>query len=124
MKKLIISALVMSMLMSSANMALAGEMRTTFDDAMWGGLTGALVGGAILLFQDKPEDHLEYIAYGFGAGVIVGAAYNLSRPRYAMAEVKDGKLAMSIPDISTKIVLAENNRKSIQVSADLLRVSF
>ena len=123
MKKMILVLFMVSILFTSTSSAIAGEMRTTFDDAWYGGLTGALIGGACLLFVDKPEENLNYIAYGFGAGVIVGSVFSVSQSRSALLNVDDGRLALNVPDLSIRQV--KNDEKSYaKVSADILKISF
>lgn len=125
MKKFIVFSLVAAIMVSSALSASAAEsqMRTTFNDAFYGGLAGALVGGAILIFKEDPEDHLDYIGYGFGAGVLVGAAYGLVRSTKALAQIEDGRLAINLPTPRTE-VKSFDNRKALIVSADILKYSF
>ena len=125
MKKSIIVFAVVAVILATSFSAVAGEnqMKTTFHSAWYGGLAGALVGGAILIFREDPGDHLDYIAYGFGTGVIVGAAYGMARSTKALAEIEGGKIKMSMPVPRAEIV-AVGNKKALQVRADLLKINF
>lgn len=71
------SAVVALTLLCIATPCFAEEsgIKTLFQDAFYGGLTGGLVGAALLAFTKKPGTHLDYIGYGAAGGVIVGAAY-------------------------------------------------
>ena len=51
--------------------------RDTFQTAFYGGAVGALVGAALMVFTDKPADHLNYMGFGAAAGVMAGTAYGL-----------------------------------------------
>lgn len=124
MKKTLVVLLMLTMILTTSLSAFAGgQMRNSLEDAWYGGLLGGLVGGAVLIFKDEPEDHLEYIAYGFGAGIILGAAYSLSSSSSALAEVEDGKLALGFPSPQTSIVSA-GDVKGLQLSTNLVRVRF
>ncbi|HSG05218.1 MAG TPA: hypothetical protein VLB09_02350 [Nitrospiria bacterium] len=70
-----------------------------FKDSLYGGLVGALVGGALLVFRDDRSDHLDMIAYGAAAGVIVGAVYGLTKAGRALAEFEDGRIHVGVPEI-------------------------
>jgi len=67
-----------------------------FTDSIYGGLTGTLVGAAVMAFAKKPGDHLENMAYGAAAGVLTGAAFGIGR---AFAEMENGKVRFSLPAI-------------------------
>jgi hypothetical protein len=68
-----------------------------FKDGVYGGLAGALVGGAALAFKDHPGDHLNYLSYGAAIGVFVGVTYGLVRTGYALAEFDKHQLVFHIP---------------------------
>ncbi|MBE9504385.1 MAG: hypothetical protein IME96_09440 [Proteobacteria bacterium] len=125
MKKSLVVMVMLTMILTTSLPAFAGggQMRNALQDAWYGGLLGGLVGGAALIFREDPEDHLEYIAYGFGAGVILGTAYNLASSSGALAEVEDGKVIIGMPTPKTAIVVA-GDHKALQVSTDLVRLRF
>src|SRR4051812_5249338 len=77
-----------------------GAFKEIFKDSIYGGLTGALVGGAALIFAKKPADHLQYIGYGGAAGVMVGASYGLVKTTKSLAELDDkGKVRFALPTV-------------------------
>ena len=119
----IIVLICLIILISMPVKAAEREIKATFHDAFYGGLTGALVGAALLIFTDKPEDHLNYIAYGFGVGIIGGAAYGVIRSTRAMAEIDNGKVVLHIPTPKTKITFVDN-KKNLHVSMDILKYNF
>jgi len=104
MKKIVVMIVAAAFLTVSSLPASAGDkgMRTTFDNAIYGGLTGALVGAAMMIFASEPEDHLDSIAYGFGGGVILGTAYGTWRSTTASIEINDGKMAFHLPAPTAK----------------------
>ncbi len=74
--------------------AAENAFKEVFTDSCYGGLTGTLVGAAVLAFAKKPGDHLDYMLYGGATGVMVGAAYGLGK---AMVEMNNGKVKLSLP---------------------------
>ena len=74
-----------------------------FEDAFYGGLTGAIVGGALLAFTHKPKDHLDYLYYGAAGGVLVGAGFGLVKSSRALAEYDNGRVRFAIPTITPDI---------------------
>lgn len=124
MKRIVIVIIMAIFLLVSSLPAAAGDtkLKSTFDNAFYGGLTGALVGAAMLIFTEEPEDHLDYIAYGFGGGVILGAFYGVWRSSTGTAsiEINDGKVAFNLPTPTAKITSIGTD-KMVKLSADLLR---
>ncbi len=70
-----------------------------FEDGFYGGLTGTLVGAAILAFTHKPGNHLDYLAYGAATGVFAGVTYGVVKSGKALAEVDNGKVKFAMPTI-------------------------
>jgi len=99
--------------------------KTFFEDAFYGGLTGGLVGAAVLAFTKQPGKHLDYIGYGAAGGVLVGATYGAVVTTRSLAEVENGKVRFSMPTIIPE--LREANSKgqtSIIATAELIRGKF
>jgi len=106
-------------------LAADNAFKTFFEDAFYGGLTGGLVGTAVLAFTKKPGTHLDYIGYGAAGGVLVGAAYGAVVTTRSLAEVDKGTLRFSLPTIRPE--LRESNSKgqtSIIATAELFRGRF
>jgi hypothetical protein len=74
-----------------------------FEDLFYGGISGGLIGAAVLAFSKQPGKHLEYIAYGTAGGVLVGATYGALARTRSLAEVKNGKVTFSVPTIMPEI---------------------
>lgn len=93
-----------------------------FTDAFYGGLTGTLVGGAIMAFAKKPADHLDYLGYGAAVGVLTGAAYGIGK---AMVEMDRGRVSFAVPTVIPDI--GETNSKGqtpYMFTANLIRGKF
>lgn len=96
-----------------------------FRDAFYGGLLGGLVGTALLVFTDKPGDHLDYIGYGAAGGVLAGTAYGVARTTRALAEVQDGKVQLAVPTIIPEYVPAGLKGDSkVVLTAEVIRGRF
>ncbi|MBI5017811.1 MAG: hypothetical protein HZB55_20255 [Deltaproteobacteria bacterium] len=96
------------------------RMEVIFKDTAYGALTGALVGGAAMVFTSKPGDHWMYLAYGGAAGAIAGALYGVYESTTAVAEYDQGTLYLAMPTIRT----VREGPRGFTSSADLLRVDF
>jgi hypothetical protein len=95
---MIIFLLVLSV--SSQRVQADGDVEDVLRDGFYGGLVGALVGGAVLLLTDNPEDHLDYLAYGAATGILLGTAYGVVQlSRRAVAEIDHGRLTWHIPSV-------------------------
>ena len=109
---------------SSISFAEDNAMKEVFRDGFYGGLVGALVGGALLAFKDDPGDHLNYIAYGAAGGVLAGTAYGIASVSRAFAEVEKGKVYVDIPLPETRISKIGIDQYEVTYSLNLLRYNF
>ena len=63
-------------------------MERTYRSTVYGGITGGLVGGAVMALSSEPDEHLDYILVGAASGIIFGAVYGfLSGTRATHAAV-------------------------------------
>lgn len=110
----------------SPNRAVADEnsFETVFKDGFYGGLAGALVGGAALAFRDHPGDHLNYLSYGAAIGVFVGVTFGLVRISHALAELDDHQLVFHFPMPEFVSVLSGPTSHEVITSVDLLKIRF
>ncbi len=102
--------------------AAENAFKEIFTDSVYGGLSGTLVGGAVMAFTKRPGDHLDYMAYGAATGIMVGAAYGIGK---AMVEMDSGKVKWSMPTVIPDV--QDTNSKGqtpIVVMATLLRGKF
>jgi hypothetical protein len=82
--------------------AAENSFKTIFKDGFYGGLAGALAGGAVLAFTDKPGDHLNYLSYGAAIGVIAGTVFGLVQTTQAMVQLENGRIAVGLPVPETR----------------------
>jgi hypothetical protein len=127
MTKVFAVAVLVSMITSISVPCQAAEnpFVETFQSAFYGGLAGALVGGALLAFTKHPGDHLDYIGYGGAGGVLVGAAYGLVKATKSLAEYENGKVKFAVPTVMPG--LQENpttGHTSVVFNAQLFRGTF
>lgn len=123
----LIAVMTLVSLLSSASSAFAYDdtLREVFTDAFYGAAIGGLVGGAIMVFQRKPFDHADFIAYGAASGVLVGTAYGLAKSARAFAEVENGRVKMAFPTITPELVDSPvSGQRTVAWKTDLIRGTF
>jgi hypothetical protein len=105
--------------------AAESPVKELFENSLYGGLAGTLVGGALLAFTHKPGDHLEYLYYGAASGVIAGVAYSVAKQTSALFSMEDGKVRLAMPTIIPE--LRETNGRgasALMLKAELIRGKF
>jgi hypothetical protein len=101
------------------------SLKVVFEDSLYGGLVGALVGSATLAFTHKASDHLDNITYGAAAGVIAGAGIGIfTSVRHAMVEYENGRVKLGMPTVLPDIQESSRGQLVLAVKADLLRGTF
>lgn len=131
-KKVFAICLVASLIIASTSTGASADdtLERTFKDALYGGAIGALVGTAVLLLTDNPDEHWDYIATGAGVGVLGGAAYGLATSGLvqssAATEVdEDGTFSLSMPTVKRSEIYDEKlNSKEVINAVDLFRLKF
>lgn len=112
----------------SSNALAEDVMQTTLRDALYGGIVGALIGSAVVLLTDNPDNHLGFIPTGAGVGILVGAAYGVASSGVittAGAEIEDGKVTLNLPTIKSEEVYDEvANVQEVIERVDLIRLKF
>jgi uncharacterized membrane protein YebE (DUF533 family) len=97
----------------------------TFQSAFYGGAVGALVGAALMVFTDKPADHLNYMGFGAAAGVLAGTAYGVGKASRALASIENGKLKLAIPMIIPDLVESPLTKQTVvSFRANILQGTF
>ena len=128
-KKLIIAVLILLFTVSAIpSRVFAADdglvMRNVMRDTFFGGVVGALIGAGFMLMREKPEDHLNYIAFGAGAGIIAGAAIGMSASTRALAEIEGNKITLNVPELKTDLNRYDGERLEVSGSVDILRYRF
>jgi len=119
------AAAIVFFLASLPCLAAAESFKEVFLDAVYGGVTGGLIGAAVLAFTKHPAHHLEYLGYGFAGGAAVGAAYGTVRTAHSLAEVENGKVKFGIPTVIPDIQESNSRSKTpIVVMAELVHGKF
>jgi len=126
MKKMIAVMTVVSLFSTVSSVFAADDtLREVFTDAFYGAAIGGLIGGAVMVFTDKPSDHLKYISYGAASGVIVGTAYGLAKSARAFAKVENGRVKWAFPTITPELIVSpDEKRTTVAWKADLIRGTF
>ena len=129
MKFIFIGILIFTMAVFSSSKLYAAEDHTlenVFKNAYYGAAIGGLLGAAIMVFTDRPVDHLNYIAYGVAGGVIAGTVYGMTVQARSFADINQGKLAINLPEpeIKNYSLLDPAEKKRTIVSLPLLRYHF
>jgi hypothetical protein len=99
--------------------------RDLFENSLYGGLAGTLVGGALLVFTKKPSDHLEYLAVGAATGVLAGVTYSVVKQSRSLVAIEDGNVKLAMPTILPE--LQDNGAKGmslVMLKAELIRGKF
>ncbi|HXC92597.1 MAG TPA: hypothetical protein VN652_01185, partial [Geobacteraceae bacterium] len=100
-KRSIIILLSTCLLTSLAVPCIAADnvFRDLFENSLYGGLAGTLVGGALLAFTKKPSDHLDYLAVGAATGVLAGVTYSVVKQSRSLVAIEDGNVKLAIPTV-------------------------
>ena len=123
----LVAVMTLVSLLSMASSAFASDdtLREVFTDAFYGAAIGGLVGGAFMVFTNKPLNHFDRMAYGAASGVLVGTAYGLAKSARAFAEVENGRVKIAFPTVTPELVESPaSGRTTIAWKADLIRGTF
>jgi len=110
----------------SPNQAIGAEnnFETILKDGFYGGLAGALVGGAILVFTDEPGDHLNYISYGAAIGVIAGTVFGIVQTSKSMVQLENGRVTVGLPVPETRTATGLTGSGGTEVRVGLFAWDF
>jgi hypothetical protein len=114
-------------MLASAAPAFADDnaFRDVFEDALYGGAAGTLVGAALLAFTRKPANHLDYMGYGAASGVLVGSAYGVVISARSLAQIDHGIIRFAMPTVFPDFSDSPASRQTnITWRASLLRGTF
>jgi hypothetical protein len=119
-------AAVLSISWAAPCIAAESAFREIFQDSLYGGLTGSLIGAAVMAFAKRPGNHLDNIGYGAAGGVLVGAAFGVAKIAKSLAEVDEqGKVRFAIPAVIPDFKDANSKgQSSYVINAGLLSGKF
>ncbi len=105
--------------------AAEGALREVFQDALYGGLTGGLVGAAVLAFTKRPGNHLDYLGVGAAVGVLAGTTIGVVSTSRSLMEAENGKVKFAIPTIIPDVRQTDaKGSTSIGLVAEVFRGKF
>lgn len=100
-------------------------VKNLFENSLYGGLAGTLVGAACLAFTNTPSDHLNYIYIGAASGVILGVAYSLAQESKALVAVENGTFKVAMPTITPEFQTVDaKGHSALMLKAELLSGRF
>ena len=105
--------------------AAENAVREVLKDSIYGGITGSLVGAAVMAFTKRAGDHLDYLGYGAAGGALVGAAVGLTLINRSLAELEGGKVRFAIPAVIPEFKEAGSTGESaFVINGELLSGKF
>ncbi len=105
--------------------AVESAYKEIFQDSLYGGLTGSLIGAAVMAFTKRPGNHLDYIGYGAAGGVIAGAALGAVRVAKSLAEMDEqGKVRFAIPLVIPDIHDTSRAQNALTINTQLISGKF
>lgn len=128
-RKIVAVTLIFSIFaFSSAAKAEEDTLHRTLTDALYGGIIGALLGGAALALTSHPGDHLSYIPTGAAIGVIAGTAWGVATSAgvvQSVGEVENNRLTFKVPTVNAYTVTDSRtqSRETVE-SVELFRYKF
>jgi hypothetical protein len=96
-------------------------------NSIYGGILGGLLGSAVLLLSDEPDDNLSYIPTGIGVGVLLGATYGIATSGVVegIGELEDGRFTFNMPTLKRVEIFDENvNGRELINIVDVFRFKF
>ena len=118
-KKIFVITLLLLFAVFTSKSRAEETMRYTLNNALYGGVLGGLIGAAVLLLSDNPDDNLDYMLTGAGVGVLLGATYGIATSGVmdSIGEVEDGRFTLKMPTMKRNEILDENTNRVERVSS-------
>ncbi|MFQ5427602.1 MAG: hypothetical protein ACE5EZ_01340 [Thermodesulfobacteriota bacterium] len=128
-KKIFLVSLLLTFCLFSTRAQAQDPLAHTVRSALYGGVIGGLVSGAIVLVGDNPGDNLGYIPTGIGAGILLGTAYGLITSEAvtgrAFGELEGGQFSLNVPTVKSSSTFDKKTQTyELVESVDLLKVRF
>lgn len=124
-KAVALALLLVTVVSAPCQAADTSPVKDLFENALYGGLVGTLVGGACLAFTKKPGDHLNYLSIGAASGVLAGIGFTVAKQSRALVAVENGNVKFAMPTVKPELqVDTPKGHAALLVKADLLNGSF
>jgi len=128
-KKTFFVFLITGFLLTGSKAMAEDSLAHTVKSAIYGGVIGGLISGAVVLLSGDTGNNLGYIPTGIGAGVLLGTAYGIVTSEAvqdrSFSEIENGKFNLNIPTIKSSATFDKKTRTyEVVESLDLLRVHF
>lgn len=105
--------------------AAESKVKNLFENSLYGGLAGTLVGAACLAFTNTPSDHLNYLYIGAASGVILGVVYSVAQESKSLVAVENGTVKIAMPTITPELQRIDAKGPfALMLKADLISGSF
>lgn len=123
MKKITTLLIALALLFTLTGKGIAFETGGSLimKDTLFGTVTGAVIGAAIMAFTSEPDENLEYIAYGAASGAIAGMLFGLYEAT-AIVEIENGDMKIAMPTVQMSNLGTQSG--SLKPSVDLFKVTF
>jgi len=123
-KMVLLTALLITGLSVPCSAAETG-VKNLFENSLYGGLAGTLVGAACLAFTHTPSDHLNYIYIGAASGVILGVVYSVAQESKSLVAVEDGAVKFAMPTITPELQRdGDKGHSALMLKAELISGRF
>ena len=99
-------------------------MPIVLRDTIYGSLTGAFLGGLLLLTSSNKSDHWDYVAYGGFVGALAGITYGVYDTSRSLVEIEKDRITVGLPTLQGDVGTAGSAEKTKSPHADLVRWRF
>jgi hypothetical protein len=99
-------------------------MPIVLRDTVYGSLTGAFLGGLLLLTTSNKSDHWDYIAYGGFVGALAGITYGVYDTSRSLVEIEKDRITVGLPTLQGGTGTAGRVETHKSLRADLVRWRF
>ena len=99
-------------------------MPIVLRDTIYGSLTGAFLGGLLLLTTSNKSDHWDYVAYGGFIGALAGITYGVYDTSRSLVEIEKDRITVGLPTLQGDAGTSGNVAKPTSLHADLVRWRF
>lgn len=99
-------------------------MPIVLRDTIYGSLTGAFLGGLLMLTTSNKSNHWDNVAYGGFIGAVAGIAYGVYDTSQSLVEIEKDRITVGLPSLQGDAGTPGNSEKPTSLHADLVRWRF